>query len=44
MVSTLRTWKGVSQPFLIDGNVIKVNGASYLNHIRDDLIPADEAR
>ena len=44
MVSTLRTWKGVSQPFLIDGNVIKVNGASYLNHIRDDLIPADLAR
>ena len=44
MVSTLRTWKGVSQPFFIDGNVIKVNGASYLNHIRDDLIPADEAR
>ena len=44
MVSTLITWKGVSQPFFIGGNVIKVNRASYLNHLHDDLIPADEAR
>ena len=40
MVSTVITWKGVSQTFFICGNGIKVNGASYLKHLRDDLIPA----
>ena len=43
MLSTVITWKGVSQPFFIGGNGIKVNGASYLKHLRDDLIPAVEA-
>ena len=43
MVSAVITWKGVSQPFFIGGNGIKVNGASYLKHLRDDLIPAVEA-
>ena len=43
MVSTVITWKGVSQPFFIGRNGIKVNGASYLKHLRDDLIPAVEA-
>ena len=43
MVSAVITWKGVSQPFLIGGNGIKVNRASYLKHLRDDLIPAVEA-
>ena len=43
MVSTVITWKGASQPFFIGGNGIKVNGASYLKHLRDDLIPAVEA-
>ena len=43
MVSAVITWKGVSQPFFIDGNGIKVNGASYLNHLCDDLILAVEA-
>ena len=43
MVSAVITWKGVSQPFFIGGNGIKVNGASYLKHLRDDLIPAAEA-
>ena len=37
MVSAVITWKGVSQPFFIDGNV------NYLKHLRDDLIPAAEA-
>ena len=37
-VSVMITWKGVSQPFFIGGNGIKVNGASYLKHLRDDLI------
>ena len=32
-----------SQPFFIGGNGIKVNGASYLKHLRDDFIPAVEA-
>ena len=41
--SDVITWKGVSQPFFIVGNGIKVNGASYLKHLRDDLIPAVEA-
>ena len=43
MVSALITWKGVSQPFFMGGNGIKVKGASYLNHLQDDLIPAVEA-
>ena len=43
MVSAVITWKGVSQPFFIGGNGIKANGASYLKHLRDDLIPATEA-
>ena len=43
MVSVVITWKGVSQSFFIGGNGIKVNGASYLKHLRDDLIPAVEA-
>ena len=43
MVSAVITWKGVSQPSFIGGNGIKVNGASYLKHLRDDLIPAVEA-
>ena len=42
MVSTVMTWKGVSQAFFLGGNGIKVNGASYLKHLRDDLIPAVE--
>ena len=43
MLSTVITWKGVSQPFFIGGNGIKVNGESYLKHLCDDLIPAVEA-
>ena len=41
MVSSVITWKGVSQPFFIGGNGIKVNGASYLKHLCDDLIYAE---
>ena len=43
MVSAVITWKGVSQAFFIGGNGIKVNGASYLKHLRDNLIPVVEA-
>ena len=43
MASTAITWRGVSRPFFIGGNRIKVNAASYLKHLRDDLIPAVEA-
>ena len=43
MVFAVITWKGVSQPFSIGGNGIKVNGASCLKHLRDYLIPAVEA-
>ena len=43
MVSAVITWKGVSQPFFIGGNGIKVNRASYLKHVSDDLIPVVEA-
>ena len=43
MVSTVITWKGISQPFFIGGNGIKVNRASYLKHFHDDLIPDVEA-
>ena len=39
MVSVVITWKGVSQSFFIGGNGIKVNGASYLKYLCDDLIP-----
>ena len=40
-VSAVITWKGVIQPFFIGGNGIKVNGASYLKHLRDErsLLP-----
>ena len=37
------TWKGVSQPFFIGGNGIKVNVVSIMKHLCDDLIPAAEA-
>ena len=43
MVSAVITWKGVSQPFFIGGNGIKVNRASYLKHLRDDSISAVDA-
>ena len=43
MVSAVITWEGVSQTFFVDGNGIKVNGASYLKHFHGDLIPALEA-
>ena len=39
MVSAVITWKGVSQPFFIGGNGIKMNGASYLKHLRKWLNP-----
>ena len=42
MVSAVITWKGVSQPFFIGGNGIKVNGASYMKNLYDDLILAVE--
>ena len=38
-----RLWYSLCQPFFIGGNRIKMNGASYLKHLRDDLIPAVEA-
>ena len=43
MVSAVIPWKGVSQSFFIGVNGINMNGASYLKHLRDDLIPAIEA-
>ena len=43
MVFAAITWKDVSQPFFIGGNGIKVNEASYLKHLRDDLISPVEA-
>ena len=43
MVSSVITWKGLSQPFFIGVNKIKVNGVSYLKHLCDDLIPAVKA-
>ena len=43
MVSVLITWKSVSQPFFIGGEGIKKNGASYLKHFHDKLIPNVEA-
>ena len=42
MASAVITWRGVSQPFFIGGNGIKVSRASYLKHLCDDLIPAAE--
>ena len=43
MVSGVISWKSVIQPFFIGENGIKVNGTSYLKHLRDDLIPDVEA-
>ena len=43
IVSIVITRRGVSQPFFIGGNGIKMNRASYLKHLCDDLIPAVEA-
>ena len=39
MVSAVVTWKGVSPPFFVSDSKIKVNGKSYLKHLRKDLIP-----
>ena len=33
-----KDWKVVSHPFFIGGNGIKVNAASYLKHLHDDVI------
>ena len=43
IVTAVITWKGVSQPFFIGGNGMKVNRTFYLKRLRDDLIPAVEA-
>ena len=43
MTSVVITRRGVSRPYFIGGNGMKMNGASYLKHLRDDLIPAVEA-
>ena len=43
MVSTVITWKGVSQSFFIGGNGTKVNRAADLKHLHDNLFPAVEA-
>ena len=43
MVFAAITWKDVSQPFFIGAYGIKVNGTSYLKHLRDDLISPVEA-
>ena len=43
MVSAVITWKGVSPPFFVAEPDIKVNGASYLKHLRSDLIPFVES-
>ena len=42
MVSAVMTRKGVVGPFFVADENIKVNGASYLRHLREDLIPAIE--
>ena len=42
MVSTVITWKGVSQSFFIGGNGTKVNRAADLKHLHDNLFPAVE--
>ena len=43
MVSAVITWKGVSPPFFVADPEMKVNGVSYLNHLREDLIPFCES-
>ena len=43
MISAVITWKGISQPFFVGGNGIKVKGASYLKYLRYDLVPAVES-
>ena len=39
MVSAVIAWKGVSPPFFVADRNIKVNGISYLKHLKEELIP-----
>ena len=40
MVSAGFTWFGVTKPFFVNQNGIKVNGENYQKHLQDELFPA----
>jgi len=40
MVSAVLTWHGVTKPFFVNEEGLKVNGERYLAHLQDELLPA----
>ena len=40
MVSCVVSYNGISNPFFVNPQAIKVNSELYTNHLRDDLLPA----
>ena len=40
MVSAAVTWHGVTKPFFVNSRGMKVNGPSYLRHLKNELFPA----
>ena len=42
ILSTAILWYGVTKPFLVNNNDIKVNKRNYCRHLREELFPAIE--
>ena len=42
MVSAAILWYGVTKPFFVNKNGIKVNKENYCRHLRKELFPAIE--
>ena len=42
MVSAAITWYGVTKPFFVNSNGIKVNKENYCKHLKKELFPAIE--
>ncbi len=40
MVSAALTWHGVTKPFFVNANGVKVDGPTYLRHLKKELFPA----
>ena len=39
IISSVANWNGVSKPFFVGGSNLRSNSRSYLEHLRNDLIP-----
>ena len=42
MVSAATSWYGLTKPFFVNNNDIKVNKENYCRHLRKELCPAIE--